>query len=202
MKTINSNEKIVSWNKFILDGDLNALSAIYFHYYNQLFAYGSKHCSNRQAVEDTIQNIFLNFIKYRENISQVKNLTGYLMSSFRHQLFLEMNQQKMLVLTDHFQDEPFGYFKNPYPDSSDPENLETMHTTIRKCVSALTAKQQEIIYLRFELGVSYEEISTLLNISVDSGYKSVYRAVQAIRTQIEKIIRVKGSLVMFFLARL
>ena len=197
MKTLSSDEQTEKWNKFILEGDLNDLSLIYFHYYDRLYSYGLKHSSDKQLVEDTIQNIFLNFIKYRQNIGQVRNLAGYLISSFRHQLFLDLNKQKKTILTDHFREDHFNYYKNSDQDISALNNQETIHATIKECVCHLTEKQQEIIYLRFEQGISYEGIASMLNISVDSSYKSVYRSVQAIRSQVEKIIQKRGSLILF-----
>ena len=202
MVTNNSNELTDSWNRFILEGDLKALSVVYFGYYDHLFSYGLKRTCDKQVVEDSIQNIFLNFIRYRKNIGNVKNVTGYLTISFRHQLLLDLGQRKKLVLTDYFRDEHFEYFKNSGQEVAEKENLEIVYAMIRECVQNLTGKQQEIIYLRFEQGISYEEISAMLNISVDSCYKAVYRSVQTIRAQVERAFRSKGNLVLFFLSKL
>ena len=71
------------WNQFVEEGKLNALSKIYFAYYDFLFDYGLRLTRNIQAVEDTIQNMFVNFLNTRERIGEVKNLSGYLVSIFR-----------------------------------------------------------------------------------------------------------------------
>ncbi|MDO9614414.1 MAG: hypothetical protein Q7J86_07790, partial [Bacteroidota bacterium] len=68
MKVIKSNGQVEVWNQFILDGNMDALSRIYFHYYDLLFTYGMKHTSDKQVVEDTIQNVFMNLIKLRKSI--------------------------------------------------------------------------------------------------------------------------------------
>ncbi len=94
MKIVNDNGLNDSWNQFIHDGNLDELSKIYFHFYDMLFTYGMKHTSDRQAVEDSIHDVFLNLIKLRKNIGEVKNLTGYLLSSFRRQLFADTDKQK------------------------------------------------------------------------------------------------------------
>jgi RNA polymerase sigma factor (sigma-70 family) len=201
MKMMNRKEQTENWEKFILEGDLNALSLIYLHFYDQLYSYGLKHSSNKQVVEDSIQNVFLNLIKYRKNICQVRNLAGYLTSSFRHQLFLDMNSQKRIILKDQYSEGHFDYYRHSEQVNADGRNLETIYATIRECVSNLTGKQQEIIYLRFEQGLSYDEISSMLNMSVDSCYKSVYRSVHAIRSQVEKIIQKKGALIFFNLMK-
>ena len=202
MNMLKDNEKTETWNEFIHDGNLDALSKIYYHYYDQLFTYGHKHSSNKQLIEDTIQNIFLNLIKFRKNIGHVKNITGYLISSFRRQLFLDLEEQKRTVLTGQLPEESFDYFKNTGQDISDKENFEQILSTIKQCIGTLTDKQQEIIFLRFESGISYEEISEMLHISVDSCYKSVYRSVKTIRSEVEKILGKGGNIILLFLSKL
>lgn len=202
MKVLNDKEETEIWNAFVRDGNLDALSKIYYHYYDQLFTYGHKHSSNKQLIEDTIQNIFLNLIKFRKNIGHVKNVTGYLISTFRRQLFLDLEKQKRTVLTGQFPEEHFDYFKNDGQEISDKENLEKILSSIKQSVETLTDKQQEIIFLRFESGISYEEISEMLHISVDSCYKSVYRSVKTIRSEVEKMLGKGGNIILLFLSRL
>lgn len=177
------------WNKFILDGNLDALSQIYFHHYDFLFDYGLRHISDRQLVEDVIQNVFFNLIKLRKGIGIVKNLNGYLLSAFRRELFLDINKRKKIFLTESFSDENFEFFKSHEPDISDNENMEQLYSIIRNCVEKLNDRQREIIFLRFEREISYEEIALTLHISVDSCYKSIYRSIKIIRYEAEKILR-------------
>ena len=198
MKVIKSNGQVEAWDQFILDGNMDALSRIYFHYYDLLFTYGMKHTSDKQVVEDTIQNVFMNLIKLRKSIGDIKNLSGYLISTFRRQLFLDLNKQKKTILTEQLPEERFDYFKSPEQDISDKENLERIHLTIKQCIGKLTAKQQEIIFLRFEREVPYEEIAEMLNISVDSCYKSVYRSIKTIRAEVGKILGKVENVILWF----
>lgn len=176
------------WNNFILDGNLDALSNIYLHYYDLLYDYGRRHTQDLLLIEDTIQNVFLNLIKFRRNIGAVQNLSGYLVCSFRRQLYLDLKKQKKTILTERLPEEHFDYFNNPEQDNSDNENREQIHQSIRECVRDLTIKQQEILFLRFEREISYEEIAKALNISVDSCYKSVHRTIKIIRSALAKTL--------------
>lgn len=187
MKVLKSNSQFEDWNQFILEGNMDALSRIYFHCYDLLFTYGLKHTADKQVVENTIQNVFMNLITLRKSIGDVKNLTGYLICTFRRQLFLELNKQKKTILTEKLPEEQFDFFKSPEQDISDKEDLKQLHVIIKQCIGNLTNKQQEIIYLRFESGISYEEISEMLHISVDSCYKLVYRSIKTIRSEVGKI---------------
>ncbi len=187
MENTNDREQFKNWNRFIQDGDLNALSLVYFHYYDHLYNYGLKNVNDKALVEDTIQNIFINLIKSRKNIGYVRNLTGYLVSIFRRQLFFDLNKQKKAILSEEFSENQFDYFKSPEQDVSEKIRQEQLHLIVEKCVGKLTSRQQEILFLRFESEVSYEEISKMLHISVDSCYKLVYRTIKMIRQEAEKI---------------
>lgn len=187
-KLTNDFGQLENWNKYILDGDQDSLSTIYFCYYDLLFDYGLRHTHDKQLVEDVIQDIFINFIKFRKTTGEVKNLTGYILSTFRNQLFHDFQKNKRFIMTGEFPEERFDYFKSPEQQISENDNSERIHSTIRQCIGNLTAKQQEIIFLRFEREISYHEIALILNISVDSCYKSTYRAIKTIRSEVEMIL--------------
>ncbi len=199
MKIVNDNGLNDSWSQFIREGNLDELSKIYFHFYDLLFTYGMKHTSDRQAVEDSIQDVFLNLIKLRKNIGEVKNLTGYLLSSFRRQLYADTDKQKKTVLSEHLSEEKFDFFKSQDHDIPEKENFETVMKAINDCMDKLSSRQREILYLKFHSQISYEEIASMFDISVDSCYKSVYRSVKSIRVELEKILGKGEHFVLFFL---
>ena len=195
------DDPINEWNKFIQSGNLDALSGIYFQFYDKMFTYGLKHTSDKQAVEDTIQDVYMNLIKYRKNIGEVKNLTGYLISTFRRQLLLTINKQMKMIPSGKLQEENFEFFKSEDQDISEKENLEQLHTIIMQCIGKLPSKQREIVFLRIENGISYEEIAVMLQISVDSCYKSVYRSIKTIRTEVEKIFGKGANIILWFMSK-
>ena len=200
MKVLKNSMHIKIWNQFVLDGNLDALSEIYFQYYNFLFDYGMRFTSDRQAVEDAIQSEFINIINTRKNISPIKNLPGYLISTFRRQLFRDLNKQKKIISTELLTEDHFDYFKNLEQDNLEQENQEEIYFVIKQCINKLTAKQREIIFLKFEKEISYEEISEMLNISVESCYKSVYRTIKAIRLEAEKMLKKRESIFLWFVS--
>ena len=184
------------WNQFILDGNQDALSRIYDDNYDLLFDYGHRFTSNVHMVEDAIQDVFINIIKYRKSIGFVKNIQGYLVCTFRRQLLLDLNKNKKTLFTEQMPEGFFDYFKSPDSENAEKEDKEFLHTTISECVNNLTDKQREIIFLRFEREISYEEIAVILNISVESCYKSIYRTIKIIRCAAERSL-VKGGNLFF-----
>jgi RNA polymerase sigma factor (sigma-70 family) len=198
MSESKKNDQISIWNKFIEDGDTNTLSKIYIENYDMLYDYGLRYSSDLKIVEDSIQEVFISIIKYRKKIGVVRNLQGYLISCFRRQLFLTLNSNKKTVSIDILPESTFEYFKSPDNEITEREDAEFLHSTINECINNLTNKQKEIIFLRFERDIPYEEIAKILNISVESCYKSIYRTVKAIRTAVEKKIVRSGKLIFGF----
>ena len=190
--------QILIWNQFIVDGDQESLSLIYSENYDLLYDYGLRYTSDIKIVEDSIQEVFISIIKYRSKIGIVKNIQGYLISSFRRQLFLSLNSKKKTISMDLMPEGTFDYFKSPDNEISDKEDIEFLHTAINDCISKLTNKQKEIMFLKFERDIPYEEIATILNISVESCYKSIYRTIKTIRCVVERRIVNSGKLIFGF----
>jgi RNA polymerase sigma factor (sigma-70 family) len=203
MEVFNNSNQVESWNQFIKDGDLDSLSQVYFHYYDLLFSYGLNITSDKQLVEDAIQNVFLSCIKSRKNISNsVRSLKGYLISSFRRELFNSLGQKRKTLFSADITIDQFDCYKIHDQDSIDENEFEKLHQVIKKCISNLPSRQQEIFYLRFDSEISYEEIAQIMDISIDSCYKTVYRAIKTIREEAEKIMNIPDSLVFFILSNL
>ena len=181
-----------------MEGKEEVLSIVYADNYDLLFDYGLRFTADVQIVEDSIQEVFINIIKYRNRMSLVKNVQGYLLTAFRRQLFLYLNKQKKNISIDQLPEFSFDYFKCSSDETSDKEEDEYLYSTINECINNLTIKQREIIYLRFEREISYEEIAEILNISIESCYKSIYRTIKIIRSAAErKIIKDGNSLFSF-----
>jgi RNA polymerase sigma factor (sigma-70 family) len=197
LKSQKTNQLLI-WAKFIEDGDTSSLSIIYKENYDMLYDYGMRHTSDIKIVEDSIQEIFISIIKYRKKIGAIKNLQGYLVSSFRHQLFLNLNGKKKTISIDQMPEGAFDYFKSSDSEISEKEDKEYLYSTINECISKLTNKQKEILYLRFEQDIPYDEIANILNISVESCYKSIYRTIKAIRSAAEAKILNSGKLILGF----
>lgn len=195
MKESLETSLIEIWNKFLLNGDEIMLARIYSENYDLLFDYGRRIVPSTQIVEDAIQDTFISLIKYRKSIGYVKNVKGYLVSSFRRQLFLAIQNHKKLIFSEQLPENFFDYFSMPDNSNIEKEHTEFLHSIVSDCVNNLTDKQREILFLKFESDISYEDISEILNISVESCYKSIYRTVKTIRNAAEKMLGDKENII-------
>ena len=175
------------WEMFISQNNQEALSIIYKDHFDLLYNFGFKYTSDIEAIENSIQNIFGYFLKIRKKLGPVNNISGYLIQSFRHELYLELKKQKKMVLSETFPEEYFNY-DSAQKENEAEEKRDQLHQTMMEIIKNLNPKQQEIINLRFIDRLNYKEISSMLNISVDSCYKSVYRSVISIRYEAERVL--------------
>lgn len=198
--TLHKNYSAI-WGNFIAQNDREALSCIYFDHYDLLFSFGLKHTNDRQIIEDSIQNTFIYFLKARKQLGLVNNVPGYLFISFRRQLLLDLKKQKKSLFTGKLTDDNFEYFTNPEQDLADQDNENQLRRIVRECILRLTAKQKEIMYLRFECELSYEDISDMLEITVESCHKSIYRSIKTIRGEAQKLQKIVERFILFFLIK-
>jgi len=61
---------------------------------------------------------------------------------------------------------------------------QELRARIRYFIETLPARQQEIIFLRFYEGLSYEEIADIMSISISSTYKLFYKALNNLQNTI------------------
>lgn len=186
-----------SWDIFRANGNEDAFSMIYYGHYNLLYYVGLKYTSDIQVVEDSIQNVFVNLLKNRSKLNPVTNIRGYLLKSFRRQLFLDLKKQKKLYPTDPTSDAQFDYFNGTEENLYEKDQPDEIQIALKKSLLKLTDKQQEIIYLRYDCDLSYEEISSIVEISVESCYQSVYRSIKTIKVDIEQMLS-KGKSFIFW----
>jgi RNA polymerase sigma factor (sigma-70 family) len=58
---------------------------------------------------------------------------------------------------------------------------EEQKKNLAQALSCLTGRQREAIFLRYYEGLSYEEIATLMSVTVKTAYNFVYMAITELR---------------------
>lgn len=175
----------IIWESF-LAGDKEAFAHIYNLYVESMYRYGTKLCSDENLVKDAIQEIFLDlFLKRHKNKTNPENLHYYLILALKRNLIKKLKRNRKLVDEEDFETEFEPEYSIEKIIIEDEEETE-LNRRVKKVLSTLPAKQKEAIYLRFNESMEYQEIAQVLNISVESVRKQVYRALSSIRKQFGK----------------
>jgi RNA polymerase sigma factor (sigma-70 family) len=192
LEKTNNKDYSVDWNEFIQTGSKKALSVIYLEHFDRLYSYGKKLTRHELQVEDAIQNLFTYLLRNRKKLRMVRNVRAYLMASFHHELFRLIRVNKNPAGSPEIMEEngfapEYSIEDEIVKEESDARLRKILIESLRK----LTPRQQEILYLKFDNNLSYEEISGMFGISAESCRTSVYRSIRSIRDDLKKL-QVKG----------
>jgi len=166
------------WKK-IGEGDRAAYGQLYAYYYKRLYNYGKKFTDSEPLIEDTVQEIFMHFWQQRHKILQVDNPQSYFFYSFRNKLFQKLKQEtkKDQAESTLSLDPEFNIESILISDELAGEKRQALH----QAMQALPSRQREIIFLRFYEGLSYDQISETMNITINSTYKTMTKALHHLR---------------------
>lgn len=174
------------WEAF-RSGDESSLQRIFDKYYTPLFNYGHKFSADDHLIEDALQNLFVKLWKNRDGIKDTGSVKNYLYKSFRRVLLrmLEVQQREysFSVLDGWtWPGQELGYDQTLISR----ERLETIRSNLVAALERMTPRQREIIHLRYYEEMEYEEIAALMQLSVSSTYKLLYKAIDTLRQYLSK----------------
>jgi RNA polymerase sigma factor (sigma-70 family) len=177
-------DKII-WEKF-LEGDKEAFAHLYNLHVEALYRYGTKLCPDDNLVKDAMQEVFLDlYIRREKNKTNPGNLRWYLILALKRNLIKKLKRNRRLVDEEkcELNFEPEYSIEKVIIENEEEAELDHRVNDVLK---NLPAKQKEALYLRYNESMEYPEIAQLLNISVESVRKQVYRALTSIREKFGK----------------
>ncbi|MCG1036079.1 RNA polymerase sigma factor [Polaribacter sargassicola] len=166
-------------------GKKTALGELYDRYVNILFSYGMYHSKDRGYVMDCIHDLFVDLYKYRNSLSKTDNVKYYLFKSLKRKINKKYYKKNTSVSLDDF-DYEIDAMNKKHSDSCEKDIIKEEHISernirLKNAMKTLSDKQREVLLLKFEQEKSYEEISMIIGVSVESARTSVYRAIKALR---------------------
>lgn len=168
------------WEKFVA-GDKEAFAFFYNMHLSSLYRYGTKLCCDDDQVKDAIQEVFLDVYLKRKSIrSDEGNLRWYLMAALKHNLIKKMKKARSRAGSE----QEVLAFEPEYSIEKriiEKEEEAERNQRIAEVLQSLPSGQKEALYLRFNESMDYREIAGILNITVESVRKQVYRALCTIR---------------------
>lgn len=167
-------QHILLWNAF-KKGDWDAYTSLYHNYYRLLNNYCYKFTKDVNLIEDAIHDLFTTLWTSRGNLGNPLSVKNYLYKSIRNILFRKIKtESRFFDLQENDESIPFVVSYDHQLILGEEE--KRLREIIQEVLHKLPARQQEIIYLRFYDGLSYEEIADIMCINVSSAYKLLYKA--------------------------
>lgn len=165
------------WEKF-RTGDRRAFETIYNEYVDVLFSYGSRITSDRALLHDSIQDLFIEVYTYSNSLRNPESLEFYLFKTLRNIIYRKLKEKNRYT---HPEQMPEQYNIKFSLEENIREEHEEHLNFLQKELQCLDSKKRELLFLKFNSGLTYNEIGKLLNIKPDAVKKQVYRILSFLR---------------------
>jgi RNA polymerase sigma factor (sigma-70 family) len=166
------------WEK-VLEGEKDALGALFNDFYNPLINYGLTLYPEKSYIKDCIQDVFLRVWNHRKNLSRVEHVRSYLFTALRRRI-IELNKQN-ITRAERQQ----KYVENSYDEFLNVEQLivqteakKEEKEALKKALEKLSKRQKEGIYLKFFCGFTNDEIANIMQINKQSVYNLIFKSLQ------------------------
>ncbi len=165
------------WEKFRA-GDRRAFEIIYSDFVDALFAYGLKMTPHRALVEDAIQDTFLDVYNYGSRLRNPGSLEFYLYKTLKRIIIRKLKEKYRFAHPDDF----VAQFDLKFPlEENELEEMEEQTGMLKSELKNLDAKKRELLFLKFNSGLTYNEIGELLDCKPDTVKKQVHRILKLLR---------------------
>jgi len=173
------------WTLFVQNGDENAFYKIYSHYYHYLSYLGFRKNFGSNKIKDAISDVFFYLWEQRNKLSHITNFHNYLVTAFLRRLYkLDKFSQYDPIDFDSIQElEVLPSHEELYIQQQSKNNLTSI---LKEYVEQLAPKQRQFIYQKFYLGLSYQEIAAANQISINTVYNTIYKAIEKLKAELGK----------------
>ncbi len=144
--------------------DRETLHNIYNENIQTLYDYGIKLGGDKDLVEDEIHDLFLYLFEKEINLGEINHLKAYLLTSLRRRIFKRLASQRK---RNSGEDLLYDFAIDYSVESRIVENEISIEIQkkIEEAFKSLSARQKEIVHLKYFENLSNEEIQTTMNLT-------------------------------------
>ena len=175
----------IDWDSFILNGDNTSFYNLYAHYHDYFSFIAVKRGASSDKTKDCTNDLFLYVYENRERLRHITNHHNYLITSFLRKLFKKehFSVEESLDVFNLDQTLVYPSVEAQYIKQHTNEHVSSV---LKNYIGRLSESQSKMVYQKFYLGLSYEEISEANNITVKTAYNTIYNAVEKLKQLIGK----------------
>lgn len=166
----------------IREGDKQTYRLLFENYYKVLILYATSLTKNEPKAEDLVQNVFINLWTKRDTLEIRSSIKSYLYKSV-YNLFI--NDYRKELRNDNVLDK-IHYEVLQQSIDEEEHSIKSKLDWVNKEINALPPKSKEIFVMNKRRGLTYKEISKILDISENTVESHISRALKRIRQNIPK----------------
>lgn len=174
-------------------GDQRAFELVYERYYRLVFYLALKMLKKEDLAEDAVQDIFIRFWRYRENLKAEGSIKSFLMTISKNHLLNVIRDNKTQILKHLLlQDRE----EQPKNDTENVLYYKELNGIVHKGMEGLTKRKREIFALKVLQGYSNQEIAEKLSISPNTVKFQLSQAKKSVRSYVQNYM---GTVLGFFM---
>ncbi|SMG07764.1 RNA polymerase sigma factor [Sphingobacterium psychroaquaticum] len=186
MSTIKQENLKDYWKVFVRSESEEAFYQVYQYYHHYLTFVGLKRGFPIEQVQDVVNDVFLYIWENKANNGHILNHHNYLVTMFLRALFRKQGMGENILFTDEELHEENAVSPSVEEGIIQRSIEDTVGELVKDKMDQLGEKQRLLIYQKFYLGLSYEEIARTNQISIHTVYNTIYKSVDKLRNLLSR----------------
>jgi RNA polymerase sigma factor (sigma-70 family) len=130
-------------------------------------------------------DIYLQIWKNRKNLNSTNNVKAYLTKGFR-MIIIDNKRQNVITTSDsEITDENLEFQLSIEDIIIENNHKQEKSVKMFKALDEISPRQKEAIYLKYLKGLEYHEISSIMDINLQSARNLVFSGLNALREKIQ-----------------
>lgn len=203
MSQLPHNENILdAVLKEIAAGKEKAIEEFYHTFYNSLIKFGHTITQDRPAVEDAIQNLLIWIIENPKKTQRLDRADIYFYRALRNNLIKDQIQARKNIEKEI--NETISQLlitQSPEKKWMDQEEEQEIADRLETEIRQLPDYLRQTLYLRYFSELPYKDISEILEVKPNVARIYVHRAIERLRSTLQKLHPLLGPVLFAFLHR-
>ena len=162
----------------IQEGDIFAFEVLVRRYQQKLYYFVGKYIRDEQASQDVVQESFISFYRAIDRVDRSRKISSYLYSVVRNAAISYLRTTKKRISLDAIAELESGFtMEEEYIRNEDSEE-------IRQVMKTLDPKYSSVLRLYYFDELSYEEMSNVLHIPINTVRTHLKRAKEALEKKL------------------
>lgn len=164
-------------------GDAEAFKHLFDTYFDRLYRYVFRYLQSADESQDVVHDVFLQIWRQRRRIGLERDLRTYLYATARNRALDHLKHRRVEERFRERRAAVLAAEEGVGPAPSPERELESreLAAAIQKAIDSLPRRQREVLELRWQGTLSYEEVAKLLGISPKTVAVHLTRALQHLR---------------------
>jgi RNA polymerase sigma-70 factor (ECF subfamily) len=168
----------------VREGDVEKLGTLFERHHGQLFNFLLRLTGSRHLSEDLVQEVFVRLLKYRHTYRGDSQFTTWMFQIARNARidYFRRSPRDEVSMEDETR-EYVSLLPTPSERAEENEEMQIMLDALAR----LPEEKREVLLLRGQQGLKFEEIADALKCSVNTIKGRAFRAIRELRVVVQQL---------------